>query len=65
MKCPECGRQMWQEDVGDYGVGLYLGPWRCQCGFDEDYNAFPMTDNDWHVWLNDGWSASLDHHPQS
>lgn len=34
-KCPDCGAELWREEV-DIGVGTMTGPWTCnQCGWVE------------------------------
>jgi len=58
MKCPECGSSCDRDEV-DVGVGVICSAWVCSgCGWDED-QAFPMTQDDWQKYMNEGWEVGL------
>ena len=45
--CPECGGELWREEV-DIGVGLECGPYHCNfCGWIEyDINVDGLADDE-------------------
>lgn len=57
MKCPECGRICWRDEV-DVGVGFICSDWTCECGWDEG-QSYPLDEFDWIDFIDDH-SKSID-----